>query len=637
MSQKAKSHMDKVAGPVPATLHSLSMTSLPTLLMMIANPEHAADIALWGGLETIMGFVLANQNKSSPFWSDLMALLREVLFSTGYVDSEHYVLVSPQVLSNILVMDAHFEARTALLEELVACRGNAVDMLSLVNPAKGGALHISHQLTQMGAGLGRGLAPLPELPAPSSSISSLFQRLDDRKLAFFCRVLALLVYDGRDKIESLYFGASSAARLLEVASLVRLTNTSSSSRNQALLLASDAIWTKLHALLRVIISNPNVPSFEEHETLWMVVSHRVEIVFVLTMLIGGKRRGDAVRRIVRSGVGTQLKQLVHVLNWDPNSEPQSDHVHGPQCQCNVESSFKMQLLRCLHALLDRFELDSSSPSDMELYPAYKELMDSLASSLVTQFVRQPEESPYRYWMASCLEAYHRAHMEQAKRWPELEKHLLDHVVGDGFKCTGALQSSFDLLGEVYKFKPAFSSSTNSTIPTSPTVTPKSPTTSTAAIPTTASENSTVSRNVDSRLIDRARENLVDSNVFLRTLLLNGFDLHGIDNLILPKLMGSVSTATVSQENICCVNTAILFFVLSSKWGRSVESVWNCVKEHLSVEERTEWNRVLEFWERYYAQRGKDRMSLEQGCRVAMHDWRRTVQQLRTLTRASLPV
>jgi len=218
-------------------------------------------------------------------------------------------------------------------------------------------------------------------------------------------------------------------------------------------------------------------------------------------------------------------------------------------------------------------------------------------------------------------------------------------VGDAVKCAGSLQTSFDLLGELMKFNRGIFQEFNDVL-----------------------------SDIDSKLFfNNVVTHLVDSNVFLRAMVLslerfaeedrskpktqtqdppevNASSSGVVQNRPYPftecktarflkhnhfrlvrDLMTVISIEDINQENICCVNTALVFFIFARRRGQ-LHSYLQMARE----EERTEgrigfichnFRKLLWFWSEYYNQRGKDCLSLEFSSQIKFSEWMATYQDL----------
>eukprot|EP00762_Andalucia_godoyi_P002448 ANDGO_02745.mRNA.1 hypothetical protein PPTG_02926 len=595
----------------------------------------------------------AREGDIAVLLNEAMRILRELSFAVGYILDEEDPSASPELISSVLQLMPHnnyFESATVLAEELLAARSCPVDILDCPK-------FLDHMMT-----------------------------LSPRHFSYACRVLALLVYDGRDKIESAHFTVQGASSIIETGSRTRVKRCQAASRNQALLFARPEILKRLLSCLHGIssldsrfahfyiargrtqelmtitdvrevfaesaIGQGTVQSVQSawaaidalpqyvydpaRETaltfprrtepmigvnIFSLTSHQVEIVFVLCMLTGGKRKSDAIRLLSELGLFEFIHDLMISLNWDPRREPptQSHPLHGPNCECSTDISLKMQLLRLIHSLLDR----DTTNIDVKSTPACKKVVSAVVDILRCQ----PDDSNYRFWACSCLEAYMRNLNATFQNDISVGCNLLPFLVHDvcteSFKHAGSLQSTFDLLGECLKFN-------------------------TGLIETLRKYCLKKFGNT-SILLTIAKQNLVDSNVFLRSILLDeeftlkcptaqvrpelvsvppstgavdetfsSYLLRNRENF-LADLMTRVNVDIINQENICCINTTLLFF-LPLKSLQQVSDLWNCMPSTA----RQQFLGLLTFWKGYYFQRGKDRFALEFSTKLSFARWNTTV-------------
>jgi hypothetical protein len=125
----------------------------------------------------------------------------------------------------------------------------------------------------------------------------------------------------------------------------------------------------------------------------------------------------------------------------------------------------------------------------------QELRPGLLSKVNSAFMKESDESPYRFWLASCIEAYLRGSSPLEQMFVAqsgLMNHLVEDVSSDRLHCAGSLQTSFDLLGELGKGN-----------------------TDVALLLVDGLDEERFRK-----LMSVAAANLVDSNVFIRSLLLS---------------------------------------------------------------------------------------------------------------------
>lgn len=255
-------------------------------------------------------------------------------------------------------------------------------------------------------------------------------------------------------------------------------------------------------------------------------SHTNLFFFRQSFLKGGRRKYDAQDLLKQLGVVDVLEGMFQRLPWySPQAQngqlmtddqsaplmrdepPQHNGIHGVEgCNCTPESALCVQYLRMLHNFCDRdcdnYEgrqlLLSESEKDFIKFGSVRQRCKTkpgLLSKIIFSFIRESDESPYRFWLASCIESYLRGSLPDEQLFVA-KSGLLDHLVkeisSNRLHCAGSLQTSFDLLGELSK-----------------------------------GNTDVVELLVDDldeerfrKLMSVASTNLVDSNVFIRSLLLS---------------------------------------------------------------------------------------------------------------------
>ncbi|CAM9677454.1 unnamed protein product [Scytosiphon promiscuus] len=252
----------------------------------------------------------------------------------------------------------------------------------------------------------------------------------------------------------------------------------------------------------------------------MLAPHQVEVLFVLCTLLGARRKGEAHQALANLGLIDVLGAMFDRLSW--GVPPSTQGPHGAHCDCNPESALRVQYLRLVHNFLDRDSnnnplkclllseherslftsgrfmpntngsgnvvyVEAGAPeSEAQLPFAWRgratrsgeEVNDAnngqpgggeagdrdggadgwvdtrgLLSKIVDVFMREPMDSLYRFWLASCVEAFLRGGSTQEQLFITgggLLPHLVKEITSDGMWCAGSLQTAFDLLGELCK-------------------------------------------------------------------------------------------------------------------------------------------------------------------------------------------
>ena len=303
--------------------------------------------------------------------------------------------------------------------------------------------------------------------------------------------------------------------------------------------------THSHTSSRIRINTPEDAANELQFNALLLAPYQVEVLFVLCTLLGGRRKVDAQNLLDANGLMTTLDEMFHRLTWGspirhrsqenvgsahhlesstsgaaqaPDSEQtdytqheQPNGIHGPGCECTPESALSVQYLRLLHNFCDR-DCDNYtarrlllsaeereyvfSKRNWEDHPAVSpNIAPGLFTKVLRAFMRESDDSPYRFWLASCAESFLRGSSPQEQLFAArsgLLINLIDDIVSDKLHCAGSLQTSFDLLGELCKG--------NSEV--------------------LHLLVSTLDEEKFRKIMSAAAANLVDSNVFIRSLMLS---------------------------------------------------------------------------------------------------------------------
>ncbi|CAI5715250.1 unnamed protein product [Peronospora effusa] len=378
----------------------------------------------------------------------------------------------------------------------------------------------------------------------------------------------------------------------------------------------------------------------------VLAPYRVEVLFVLCTLLNGKRKVDFQERLAKMGLVKTLDTMFDKFQWtttvtlDPAHEP----LHGPGCDCSLDASLKIQFLRLIHNFCDRDYSDNTSKllllSEQEVQlmndggstPINLDHPDKgLLSKIIYALIEQPVDSIYRFWLASCVEAFlrHAAPGEQlfVARTPLLHALITEILSGGAYRSQGSFQSAFDLLGEMTK----------------------------GNCQTLQLFHGLLSNTQFATFMEVVILNLVDSNVFVRSMLLSSekfakqptsgtfgiADDYEMDRMsefltvnlvrLLRDLMTIVTTDDINHENICCLNTAIVILVFQHRRQR-LPAILEALRDHEDVSGKQgyvcdNFRGLLWFWIQYYTPRGRDRLGLEHSSDVKFEEWRHVVTLL----------
>ena len=272
---------------------------------------------------------------------------------------------------------------------------------------------------------------------------------------------------------------------------------------------------------RVHATSPSEAANELQFNALLLAPYQVEILFVLCTLLGGRRKIDAQNLLAKAGLVQALDDMFSRLSWgfsvdDNDFNQENGGIHGPGCECNPESALRVQYLRLLHNFCDRdfdnYEgrrlLLSNSERNYIFLSSGKDIVSDyedgnvkrpgpeefgLLSKIVDTLMKEEEDSPYKFWLASCVESFLRGSSDNEQIFTAhsgLLQHLLTDILSGRIHCAGSLQTSFDLMGELCK----------------------------GNIVVLESLLKDLSESSFRRLMSIAANNLVDSNVFIRGLI-----------------------------------------------------------------------------------------------------------------------
>ena len=206
----------------------------------------------------------------------------------------------------------------------------------------------------------------------------------------------------------------------------------------------------------------------------LLIPQQVELLFVLCTLLSGRRKIEVQRRLAELGLANSLRIMYDRLSW--GSEPYvgpnpMEHLHGPACDCNPESAIRVQFLRLVHNFYDRDFIDNPikdlllSEAEIQIIRDQPERLLSsqstipaasrgLLSNITSTLMNEPYDSIYRFWLLSCIEAFLRGSNKDHQVFVAhsgVIKHVVTHIISIGVKNSTSLQTAFDLLGELIKF------------------------------------------------------------------------------------------------------------------------------------------------------------------------------------------
>ena len=258
----------------------------------------------------------------------------------------------------------------------------------------------------------------------------------------------------------------------------------------------------------------------------LLIPHQIEILFVLCTVLTGRRKIEVQKKCAQLGLSEVLCEMFDRLSWgDPTASVNHglEHIHGPGCVCNPESQLRVQYLRLVHNFFDhdfQYKFNKSlllSKQELYLIRSYpgrlflscpfnlQEKRRGLLSKIIGALLVEPSNSQYRFWLSCCVEAYLRGASSQEQLFAA-RCGVLNYIIklilenkdsksenGDNQNNSNLnLQSAFDLLGELVKYN----------------------------MITFEMVDAALGEEEFRRFLDSVMHNLVESNVFIRSLYMS---------------------------------------------------------------------------------------------------------------------
>lgn len=376
------------------------------------------------------------------------------------------------------------------------------------------------------------------------------------------------------------------------------------------------------------------------------VMHKVEILYVLTLLLCGKSKRDVQARLGDMKFIPILSELFDKMVWNSECErfPRHSHQETEECDCTPESALKIQFLRFVHSFCDHNEkryylLSSREVQEMkDLYtvagvskPVSLEKAKNkyrcpgnrgLITRIIDVLIKTNSNNALRFWLSRAIEGFLRGNVSAPDQFFLMErglvKHLVQHITDRDTKSKEIIQSSFDLLGELMKFNSTGFQHFNDAIE---------------------------SDEQFETFLSVMTSNVVDSNMFIRSAVLSHdrFASAGtntkckLGNLIrkwehkiylMYKLITSISVDSLTQENVSCLNTTLIFLMFAHNHGQLDKYLQAFLLEEEAQKHPglilSNLYDLLCFWRDHYLSRKKDCEQLEQSSSISFKQWQQVV-------------
>jgi len=238
----------------------------------------------------------------------------------------------------------------------------------------------------------------------------------------------------------------------------------------------------------------------------------------------------------------------------------------------------------------------------------------LLNKIISLLQKFHPNSTYHFWLSSCVESFLRgfdcSHQIFVAHSGLLFT-LLNQILTNQITKSNNVQISYDLIGEIIKFN---------------------------KYNIIFLENLCQKFNWTQLLPTQVSHNVIDSNVFLRSMLLSSekikmlevkeygldalnknslsiFENLGTDTVSWFKLLvETVEPTIVNQDNICCINTALIMAIFAEQRG-CLQTYLDALLSQTNAEKPVKkllenFIKVLTIWQKYYISKTKDCFSLQ---------------------------
>lgn len=385
---------------------------------------------------------------------------------------------------------------------------------------------------------------------------------------------------------------------------------------------ADLLQTENHAAIRNVLED--IPDDLDDENILQLLSqslstdsalNHLEAMFVLSSLLASREKARIQNEVASLGFVPIVSKLLDLcLEHHPHLP--IPRPHGENCECH--NALKIQVLRLIHNFCDKeggsdvkrllLSKDEATEAGIKIesnMPGYnyivKEEEHGLLHKLVESFMKISKSNSSKFWLATSIESYLRG-STSSERNLVIKWGLFDYVIdsilyekqgGEVAKSTDSFQIYFDILSELIKFNRDGFFRFNQRMKANP--------------------------EEFKMLMDHVMTRLIDSNVFIRSICLSigkfseyrdsedfEFRARGIYlsypfdscilyrwfeknvHIVLRSIMHAVTIDSVSQENICCINT-ILILIMRTQIGSQerqdlIEKVKSVDLQNLILEE-----------------------------------------------------
>ena len=469
---------------------------------------------------------------------------------------------------------------------------------------------------------------------------------------------------------------------------------------------------------------------KQYITLFKYGSYQIEMLFVLSTLLGSKRKLDVQNKLSELNIIELLNSYLEYIEWgniysenqrpsfnEENIDVQDDTAyHGNGCNCDCDSALKIQYLRLIYSfccrdlenldnklklfsekdierflnagymdlikivlrdkylfyknnknikfnkefitLIKKLKLDDEnekerlkneyknvetlifkicSPSNLKKLVQIYNKNDNemgLFIKLIFKYMQECYFSSARFWISSCIEVMLRGNnsfLQTFTIYSGLLYCLINDILYGKQEKNQTLQISFDILGELVKFNRC----------------------SFFMLDYCFCDNTEFIEFTHKIL---SKESLIDSNVFLRAIILSiyFFDLNDKNNGLNEKeyftnnskmckfikdniynlflsLITIVKVVNINQTNISCINSALIILII--EYLHNKNKLANFLKEFKKIhgkegyEGLENYKLLLKMWQKFYNFRPKDSTSLLYSSSIDFNTWQKVTNLL----------
>ncbi|XP_067946423.1 short transient receptor potential channel 4-associated protein-like [Watersipora subatra] len=377
-------------------------------------------------------------------------------------------------------------------------------------------------------------------------------------------------------------------------------------------------------------------------------------VHVLGQLLVGKHQKHGQQVLADTKLVPGLSSAFENFIWVFQGASSEPRLPG-RPECSPELVLKIQMMKLIHSLCDHSEYkhllltkgelaevqrinDKAGVLAIEGLGRVNKLnmckgKEGLLTKIVDTLKKEPTSLALRFWLVRIVESYLRGTASYCYQVFLLRRGLLQHVISnllaDESSRQEVIQSGFDLLAGLTVFNiEAFQ----------------------------VIDDILRLPQMRNKFVDLINKNLVDSHLFIRSVILS-FNFFSFERTMhadyaktknyllsyvgtfqqqmvyLRKLISIITAKSVSQENVGCLNTALVLLICSHKSTSMLPYL-----EALKNEQMTRgtecgspvlanFRELLLFWQKHYSSRKKQCIALEKSSRIPFSEWQHIVKTL----------